>query len=71
MQIRMVKTAAGPHGTYLSGSTYEVADDLAAVFFSDRAAVPVRGPVVERAVIAPAPVETTVARKRGRPRKGA
>lgn len=46
-EIQMLRTAAGPFGTFLAGQTYEVLDVLAAAFVQSGSALYTRPPQQE------------------------
>ena len=72
MLIRMRQLAAGPDGVLYQGREYDLADERAVPLIAAGAAVPVRSPAIERAVVEPdgeLAVLSPPARKRGRPRK--
>lgn len=75
MKVRMLTTAAGPAGVFLSGEVLEIEDALARAFVAAGSAVPlqvlnpVRSPSVEQAV-APKPAEAAVASPSFSPKRG-
>lgn len=73
MRIRMRQLAAGPDGVFYQGCEYDLEDEKAIPLVAAGAAVPVRSPAIERAIVEPngelAVLSSPPARKRGRPRK--
>lgn len=53
MRVRMIRTAAGPSGTFQAGVDYDLAEEHARALIAARAAVPVRLPPETAAVAAP------------------
>ena len=53
MRIRMVKLAAGPSGVWPPGMEVVIDDDVGRAMCESGAAVPVKGPAREKAVVVP------------------
>lgn len=70
MRVRMLKTAAGPEGTYPEGWVGELPIAKARAFVAADAAVLLEPDEIEEAVM-PGVETADLPRKRGRPKRGA